>query len=139
MANNPVPTLGTQDFITDSANKFAQIFTDFLISDYNQTYLYPGEVTSAPYLVQQAGSDQNVQVRVFQDALSKYLRRYYDDVTVTVSVADLIDPALQGGTNLSVIIQVTENTTQTTYGRMITTANNTITNVTNLINYGKLA
>jgi hypothetical protein len=139
VANNPVPTIGTQDFITDSANKFAQLFTDFLVSDYNQTYLYPGEVTSAPYLVQQAGSDENAQVRIFQDALSKYFRRYYDDVSVTVTASDLKDSTLQGGTNLAVVIQLTENLTQVTYGRMITTANNLITNVTNLINYGKTA
>lgn len=137
MASNPVPTLGTQDFIFDSANKFAQLFADFMLSDYNQTYLYPGTVTSVSRIMQLSGQDEGAQVRLFQDGLSTYLRKYYDEVSVSASVSDSEDSRQVGGTKITVIIQITETGVQATYGRLLTAANNTITKVENLINFGK--
>jgi hypothetical protein len=137
MANTPVPVLGTQSFVYDSANKFNQLLSDFYLSDYNQTQLYPGQVTSLPRILQQAGSDYATAVSKIQSLFSNYLSRYYDgNNSVQVSVVDDTAVGRKDQLILKLVVSLTEDSQQVTYGYLLKTANAMIEEVVRINNYG---
>ena len=90
----PVPTLSTQGWVTDLGGKIDMLLAHFFLSDYNQTYLYPGRVTSLPELVQRCGGDARELVVLLRRALMDYLTRYYPSVTVEASIpSEDVDPS----------------------------------------------
>lgn len=137
MPTNPVPSLSTQDFISDSSNKFAQLMADFFFCNHSQSYVFAGTLTSAAHIVQQAGTDTEKQIELMKSGLSDYLRRYYDNVTVDVQAEENTVGELAGQNTLIIKINVIDGGSPISYGQQIVTADGLITSIKNLINYGK--
>ncbi len=136
MANNPVPTLSTQGYVSDSANRFAQLFANFYLADYNQTYVFDGRITSLTRLLQQAGSDTDKLVETVQSDLTFYLNNHYDKVNVSVTVEDDTEKGHGDQLILKVMVTVFEEAKQRQYGYLLRTANALLQEVVNLNNYG---
>lgn len=82
-----VPCLGSLGWTSDLKNKFDLLLGHFFVSDYKQTHLYYGNVSSLPRIMEQAGNLLDPALAMVKDALDAYLRRYYDSVNVETSVA----------------------------------------------------
>lgn len=86
MATRPVPTLSTKGWVGDFTEKVDFLLAHFFLCDYNQTYFYPDNVTSLVRIIEKRGSFIEGAVSDINDLLSKYLRRYFDNVTVSSTI-----------------------------------------------------
>lgn len=132
----PVPVMGTQSLVSDSANKFFQLMSDLYVSDYNQTQLYPGKVTSLARLIQQAGSDGSKAATLIQSALSVYFSRYYDGCRIDVTVEDDTDAGRQDQLVLRLKIGVQEQGVSQVYDYMIKSTNSMLDELIRINNTG---
>jgi hypothetical protein len=137
LLNNPVPVpcLGTQGFIYDSASKFDQILAHIFASDVNQTYLYPDRITSLAAMIEKGGSDKLNIEQVLQNGFLTYLNHYYQDVNVELVVTDIDNSTSR--LDFQINITVTENAQQFQYGALIRTVKKQLEELIKLNNYGK--
>ena len=132
----PVPTLSTLGFIYDSTNKFDKLLSHAFVADYNQTYLYPSNITSLPKLIESAGNNlTNLEISI-KGGLYAYFNRYYSTVDLAVSIL----PESDNPTSSNVIFQLTisfvENNVPITLNRSKITPLSTLSNIINLNNNG---
>ena len=60
----------------------------YITSEYSQSYIYHGNITSLPYHVQTfTGSSSDLQSTIKND-LSRYLGRYFTNVELEVNITD---------------------------------------------------
>lgn len=137
MATNPVPTLSTQGYVSDSANRFAQLFSNFYLSDYNKTLVFAGEISSLPRLLQQAGNDENKLAESVQSEFSNFLSNHYEKSSVVVTVLEDTDKGHGDQLILKIEVTVYEDMVQRQYGYLLRTANAMLQEVVKLNNYGE--
>ena len=132
----PVPTLSTLGFIYDSTNKFDKLLSHAFVADYNQTYLYPSNITSLPKLIESAGNNLSELETSIKGGLYTYFNRYYG--TVDLSVTVLPDPSNPDGPNVIFQLQISfvENGVPVTVDRSTVTSLATLANIINLNNNG---
>ena len=132
----PVPTLSTLGYISDPDNKFDALLAHAFVSDYNQTYLYPSNITSVPELIEAGGSNMTALSDSINTGLTRYFNKYYDSVEIDVSVVPNPVNSNSQQITFSVVIKVTENQAQFSYGRLLVTENTRLVNIINLNNNG---
>jgi hypothetical protein len=117
--NKPVPSLSTLGWIYDVNTKIDMLLAHFYLSDYNQTQLYIGNVSSITRIMQETGGELNKVISSIQETLSQYLSRYYD--SANVEVRSKTDPAIdpRSRLDLEVIINITDKQKEYGYGRML--------------------
>ena len=81
-----IPTLSARGWLQDPISTLDLLFAHFLASDYSQTYMYPDNVSSLPYLIHLYGDKPDELVNNIRDTLSKYMGRYFDTVDIDVRV-----------------------------------------------------
>lgn len=80
-----VPTLSTTGSQQSPKLKMAKLFEYFLISDYGQSFIYAGNVTSLRYIISKNPSDVDTIKENIKEALIKMYNRYFDATEVTVN------------------------------------------------------
>ena len=130
----PVPTLSTLGFIYDSTNKFDTLLSHAFVADYNQTYLYPNNVTSLPKLIEAAGNNLTNLETSIKGGLYDYFNRYYSTVDLSVSI--LPDPSNPEGPNVTfqLTISFVENGVPVTLNRSTITSLATLSNIIRMNN-----
>lgn len=129
-----VPTLSTHGFVNDPITKFEFLISHFFLADYNQTYLYRGNVTSLPRIIESNGENISAVISDLKSQLDRYLGRYYDASNTNV---DLTDPTSESSNvSLSISITVTDKGTQNTFTRLLQTLNGKVQSLTKINNYG---
>lgn len=132
----PVPSLGTQGWVTDEANKMDLLLSHFFLSDYNQTQLYPNNVISLPRIIQNNGNQIDGIINELKSKLTNYLKRYYDDVEVNLKGTPDPNTSPSIKFDLGVSIVVKDNTGTLTYENLIKTENSKLIDIIKLNNYG---
>lgn len=132
----PVPTLSTLGFVYDSANKFDSLIAHAFVADYNQTYLYPGTITSIPRMIEKSGNDKSALIDEIQSRFYEYLSRYYDSVTIVCTLEQTVPGEEDGTLNIQLVITVTEQNAQSVYGRLVNTVNSKLKKIIKLNNIG---
>lgn len=92
MADNIKPSLSTDGWITSSSLKLDDLLADFYYSEYSQTSVFPKEVASLPYIIQNNRNDPIATAAATRRTLYTYLSRYFNSVTVECS-ASFDDPS----------------------------------------------
>lgn len=103
-----VPSLGSNGWVTNPGTMIETVFAFALTSDYSQSTIYQGEVTSIPYLINLYQQNREELSERLETALRTLYSRYnfenlYIDVTTT-------DNSLSGSPqtyDLSIVIEVT--------------------------------
>lgn len=80
----PVPSLSSRGWVSDVIGKMDMLLANFLTSDYSQTELYLGNISSMQYLVKVYGNDPRTFSQELQRKLEDYIGRYFDAVQVKV-------------------------------------------------------
>lgn len=137
MSITPVPVLGTQSFVSDSANKFNQLITDIFVADYNQSLIYASNVTSISRMLQLSGNDANKIVTIFTSQLRTYFSRYYDNVNVSVSVDDDTDSDKPDALIIKLVVSIQESDQESTYGYLLKTASGNLDKLIKIVNFGE--
>jgi hypothetical protein len=103
----PIPALSPDSWVTDASLKLDYALTHFLVAEYSQTHIYPGNVASLTYYIQRYGGD-NLGL---QDALTKrlpqYFASYFGNPYVEVLVSD--DPTTDNKTILQIFVEVDDD------------------------------
>lgn len=77
-----MPSLSTDGWVNDSIQIADYMMSHFFLSEYSQTYLYPNNVASLPYLIEiNKGSPQKT-AQAIEQTLTQYFENYFKDVTV---------------------------------------------------------
>lgn len=74
-------TLSTQGIIQDLEHQADKIFSYFITSEYSQSVLYAGNVSSLPWLVRTYRHDPVLLQQAVKDTLDRLFKRYFDDVS----------------------------------------------------------
>ena len=129
-----VPSLSPAGWISDPAAKADALLSYFFTSMYSQTLIYANEVSSLQYLLQQYGSDVNQLTVQIEKTLNKYLGRYYDlaSVTVTNDVNDLTN--ITSTANISIFCSITENGQTYSIGNLLKVSNSKVNSISSINN-----
>ena len=101
-----VPSLSEDSWTTDSVKVADYILSYFLTSQYSQTYLYIGHITSFAYIIQSKSGDVNATVIETQNQLTAYFSKYFVDVNVEVAnVPNTVDPSMA---QISIVLQYSD-------------------------------
>lgn len=132
----PVPSLGTQGWVSDDANKMDLLLSHFFLSDYNQTELYPGNVISLPEIIQNNGNQIDGIINELKSKLTNYLNRYYDSVDVTLEgdPDPNASPEIKYDLRISIVVKTASGTEL--YSNLIKTENSKLINIIKLNNFG---
>ncbi len=79
------PSLSPDGWIESDPHKADNIFSQFFLSNYSQSQLYRGNVSSFAWVVQEGTGDMNKTASLMQSTLSNYFSRYFTNVTIDVT------------------------------------------------------
>lgn len=82
----PVPTLSEDGWASAPTTVGDYLFCHFYLSENSQSYLYLGNITSLPGLIQQFKDDTNGLQLAAQSRLAQYFGRYFSNVSVEAAV-----------------------------------------------------
>lgn len=84
----PCPVIGMQGWTFDTRNKLDTLMSDFLLTDYNQSYLFSGGISSLQRILQKNGWLTHGCEVELKGTLTTYLGRHFDNVSVEVTTID---------------------------------------------------
>lgn len=106
MSVNPVPTLSTDGWVTSPAPRLDYLFVYAFESDFLQSVIYNGKVTSVQWILAQNPKDMNAAAEALKTALITYFQRYYDSATVEVVASDTVPATSATKTTLTIYVSV---------------------------------
>ena len=99
------PSLTEQGWLNNSSSIADMLFSHFMLSDYSQTYVYDGHVSSLAWIIEQTQGNSSKLVSLINRHLSEYFGHYFSDVNVESSVTD--DPTNPSKQDLKVWLSYT--------------------------------
>lgn len=91
------PSLTEAGWVTSSEIMADAMFSHFFATDYSQTNIYLGNITSFAWIVQNNLNNMTGVISAVRSALATYFARYFDNVTVEVQEkADITDASKVG-------------------------------------------
>lgn len=84
-----VPELGFMGWISDPLKKVDMLFSHVLESDFSQSTIYQGKVTSLPYIIARHQHDPLELQGEIQIQLSAYFGRYFEIASVLCKSGEL--------------------------------------------------
>lgn len=131
-----VPTLSKAGWSKGIAEKIDYLLSDFFTSEYSQSYLFSGSVSSLTYLIQRYQNDIPGLVDMTRQTLEDYFRSYFESVIVEVKsdAGSIENPS--NLVSLKIFCQVTENGRQYSAAKLIETIDSKIKRIVDLNNFG---
>lgn len=127
-----LPALNGDGWISDPLKQLDLLFAHALESDFSQSNIFHGKVTSIPFIVAIHQANTENMAREMQDALKLYFGRYFDSVNVTASIGDDIE-----GTNkypLFIEATITKDGSLYSLSNILNVENGKITDVLREVN-----
>jgi hypothetical protein len=132
----PVPTLSTQGWVTDQAGKLDFLLSHFFLADFNQTFLYVGQVVSLPEIIQKSGGDAAAVIPELQRKLKAYLLKYYSNVELEVSSKTDLNTDPTSKIELMLILTLGDNGVFSSYNRLLQSKDSRLNQIIKLNNEG---
>jgi hypothetical protein len=132
----PVPTLSSAGWVVTPAQKADYLMAHFYEAMNNQSYIFPGEVSSIQYVIEKNAGDIPATCQAIQQVLEKYLSRYYPNTTVQVS-SDDTSGNTSSQVNLTIYISALEAGETYAFTSLIQMANSKFVKAINLNNTGQ--
>ncbi len=85
-----LPTLTSVGWLKNPKDIMGTLFANALVSDYSQSNIYQGTITSISYIVFTHQNNIDALTTALRDQLEKYYSRYFDN-TLTVETASSIN------------------------------------------------
>ena len=84
--DKPVPTLSSDGWVTNTVMKADYLLSHFFLSEYSRTYLYLGDISSFPWILQKYKDDIYGLEDNTRQTLKKYFGRYFPKAEVDVKI-----------------------------------------------------
>ena len=117
MANAPVPSLSPSGWIQTPAEKIDSLMTHFFASQENQTYIYEGNVTSLPAIIQKHIRDESGLMLAMRSSLINYFQRFFENVSVDVNTT-----ATDEGFQIYIYAKVVDSGKEYSVGQLVETS-----------------
>lgn len=85
-SNKLLPTLSSDDWVDGTEKKADYLLAHFFESDYSQTSLYLGKISSLSWVIQEGNNDMNKTLSLLRTTINDYLSRYFESVETEVSI-----------------------------------------------------
>lgn len=121
------PSLTTLGWVTSLEHKADQVFAYFIASQYSQSVLYHGMISSLPHLLELYGNKPDELRRQVTDALNSFLGKHFQQVDTGVEVLAGNDAARY---KLRIHCTIDENGKSYSLGRLISILDSKVTQVT---------
>lgn len=125
-----VPTLSATGWLTEISERADQLMANYFTSEFSQSHIYAGSITSLPYHIQEYGNDPALLESKVTDSLQLYLNRYFDKVELTVDAS--LSEENESRINLTISATIYDDDYKYSLGREILSANNKIVNIITL-------
>ena len=128
-----LPTLSDDGWVNASIKTADYLLSSFFISDFSQTYIYHGNVSSLPYIIQANQGDILKTCGETRNVLETYFSRYFNNVVVEVTeVPNKEDPTAVG---LGIYIKFTDtDNKEHILGKILEIANTSIKKIIDINN-----
>lgn len=83
--NYTLPTLSPEGWVQSTAELADYLIAHFFASEYSQSHLYQGNVSSFQWIIQETQGNMTKTQSLLKDTLSIYYGRYFDNVVVETS------------------------------------------------------
>ena len=128
-----LPTLSATGWVKNIGEKADMLFSHYLVSDYSQTYFYPGEVAS---LAKDIQINDNKPLKIkssIEDTLFKYFNRYFESAQVEVAINNP-DPEYPDNINIAINVTVFEGGYSYNLGKELQTVKGKLIQVFDIAN-----
>ncbi len=86
-----LPSLSEDSWIFEPTKIGDNLFAHFFLSDYRQTYIFSGEISSFSQIYYLAINDPSGMRGLLQTALEKLFSKYFEEVLVVVTIKESSD------------------------------------------------
>lgn len=130
-----MPSLSEDGWVVYPGSIVDYAFAHFFLSDYSQSYIYNGAVSSFAWVIEESQGDYMKLQNLMTVTLQNYLGRYFSKVTVDCDVREsTTNPNLR---EMYLYVSVTDNEgKEHVVGKMLNYENNKVLSVVNVNNYG---
>jgi hypothetical protein len=126
------PSLSESGWLTGSVTVADNLMCHIFCSDYSQTYLYNGHITSMAWMIRECQNDIPRLLSLMERTLTDYFNKYFYDVEVEVS--ENVNTLLSSKVDLNLYITFTDvEGTKHNFARMVEVADLKISKVTDLL------
>ncbi len=133
MSNIFFPSLSEDGWVTGYVQIADYSLADFFESQYSQSQLYFGCVTSLSYILQSNNGDMAASATAIQSSLKVYLGRYLNNVDVSCGVVQATPDT--SATGLTLYVSFTDEQNKTiTLSKLLQISNGKLTKVVNTVN-----
>lgn len=138
MANKKFyPSLSEDGWVNNSVKIADKLLSDFFISDFSQTYLYSGAVSSFPWIIQNKQGNITETAVLVQSTLNVYFSRYFNNVVVESQDQTSADSPSKG--QITLYVKFTDDDgIEYVVGKLLEITDMNITKIINLNNNGKV-
>lgn len=129
------PSMSESGWVTSSEIMADSMFSHFFATDYSQSNIYLGNITSFAWIVQNNLNDMTGLISAVRSALATYFSRYFQNVIVEVQdKTDLTDTAKVG---ISIYIAFTDNQGKSyNLARLVRDIGSKTSSIVKINNYG---
>lgn len=130
-----VPTLSARGWLSEISEKADALIAYYITSEHSQSYIYPHQVTSLIYHVQQNTEEPERLERDVQLGLDRYLRRYFENVELVVAVKEIDNEPNR--VDIRIDCTITDNGYRYDLGRQIQIDGEQVKKVFDIVNGGE--
>ena len=102
------PSLSEDGWVSSPEKTADYLMSTFLVSDYSQTYLYKGLVSSLPWILQDNQGNIARACTAVRDTLNTYFSRYFNNVVVEVNEVENTESPTKG--QMSIYVKFADKT-----------------------------
>lgn len=128
-----VPSLSPAGWLKSPAEKLDKLLSYYFVSEFSQTNIYFGQVTSLPHHIKLYGHSEDALTTAMRDALSRMLSPYFDGVEVNITT----DQPAQGDEariHIKIDIVVSQGGVKYSAGRVAETVNGSLMRILDINN-----
>ena len=127
-----VPSLSSNGWLSEISERADALIAYYFTSDFSQSYIYQGQVTSLTYHIQNYSATPDRLENRIQSDLSAMLSRYFNNVDLACDVSELSEDQ-PDKLNVTIEGSLTDNGFKYDIGRAIRVENNRVTKISAVI------
>lgn len=127
------PSLSEDGWVTSPEKTADYLLSHFIVADASQSYLFSGNVSSLPKILQETQGDIRQTCNEVRQSLNEYFLRYFNNVVTEVNeIPNLLNPAKQ---QIGIYLKYTDsNGVEHVLGKQLRMANSIVESVININN-----
>ncbi len=120
-----VPSLSASGWVGNISEKLDKLISYFFLSDFSQSHLYQGQISSLPYLIKECADNRSLLRSETKRVVMNFITPYFDTIQVDVTIL-AVDETNPDNINLRVDATVTQDATIYSVGKEIQVVNSKV-------------